>query len=226
MKAMILAAGKGERMRPLTLTTPKPLLQAGGKTLIDYHIDRLRNAGFNELVINRAWLGEKLKAYLGDGRSRGVSIDWSDEPQPLETAGGIRHALPKLSNKDGWFLVVNGDVWCDFPFAEVPRPQTGVAHLILTGNPDHNPNGDFHLEDSGKVASTGGNMLTFSGISLLHQDLFSGAFGDEAKLAPLLRRAADAGLVWGSRHTGEWFDIGTPQRLEQLDRWLNNERSP
>lgn len=225
MKAMILAAGKGERMRPLTLTTPKPMLEAGGKALIDYHIEHLHQAGFRDLVINRAWLGEKLEAFLGDGRGRGVSIDWSREEEPLETAGGIRHALSRLSGPDGWFLVVNGDIWCDFAFAHLRPPPHGLAHLVLTANPDHNPEGDFHLGQDGRVASTGPDRLTFSGISLLHRDLFGGAFGNDAKLAPLLRRAADAGLVSGTQHTGHWFDIGTPQRLDQLDKWLKNERS-
>jgi MurNAc alpha-1-phosphate uridylyltransferase len=223
MKAMILAAGKGERMRPLTLTCPKPLLCAGGKTLIDYHIDRLRAAGLTDLVINRAWLGEKLAAHLGGGADRGVSITWSVEGQPLETAGGIRYALDRLAGQGDWFAVVNGDVWCDFDFTVLRPPAAGVAQLVLTDNPIHNPGGDFQLQEDGTIRAEGPNPLTFTGISLLHRDLFSGAYGDDAKLAPLLRRAAEAGQVHGLHYRGHWFDIGTPERLEQLDRWLRTK---
>lgn len=223
MKAMILAAGKGERMRPLTLSCPKPLLRAGGKALIDYHINRLRDAGFTDLVVNRAWLGEKLEAYLGDGRDRGVSITWSPEDAPLETAGGIRHALEHLAGQGDWFTVINGDIWCDFDFSRLQPPSTGLALLVLTSNPPHNPDGDFQLEQDGTIRPEGPNPLTFTGISVLHKDLFSGAYGDDAKLAPLLRRAATSGQVRGLRLQGHWFDIGTPGRLEQLDSWLSNQ---
>ena len=220
MKAMILAAGKGERMRPLTLSCPKPLLPAGGKALIDYHIERLKSAGITDLVINQAWLGEKLEAYLGNGADRGVSITWSAEGQPMETAGGIRRALEALSGQGDWFIVVNGDVWCDFDFKDLKPPVAGVAMLVLSDNPPHHPGGDFQLQEDGSVRTDGPNPLTFTGISMLHRELFNGTYGNEAKLAPLLRRAAEAGKVRGLHHPGHWFDIGTPERLEQLDRWL------
>lgn len=220
MKAMILAAGKGERMRPLTLSCPKPLLRAGGKPLIDYHIENLRAAGFSELVINHAWLGEQLETYLGDGSGHGVRISWSPEGEPLETAGGIRQALPQLYSDEGWFVVVNGDIWCDFDFSQLKPPTSGLAKLVMTANPAHNPGGDFHLDEEGRIHSDGPDRLTFTGISLLHPDLFSGTFGAESKLAPILRRAAQAGCVSGTRHHGSWFDIGTPERLQQLDALL------
>lgn len=221
MKAIILAAGKGERMRPLTLSCPKPLLQAGGKPLIDYHIERLKTAGFTHLVINHAWLGEQLEASLGNGSSRGVSIVWSREGEPLETAGGIRKALNELTREADWFVVINGDIWCDFDLSRMQPPATGVAKLVMTANPPHNREGDFNLREDGTITAEGPNRLTFTGISLLHRNLFSGAYGSDAKLAPLLRRAAEEGMVSGLHHPGPWFDIGTPERLEQLDRWLS-----
>lgn len=218
MKAMILAAGLGTRMRPLTDHIPKPLLEAGGKPLIQWHIERLRDAGFAELVINHAWLGEKLESALGDGSELGVTIEWSREGTPLETAGGIRRALPLLG--DDPFLVVNGDIWCDLDFAHLRAAPQGLAHLVLVDNPVHNPDGDFQLGSDGKVRDNGAPALTFAGIGVYQPALFGDLSEGEAKLAPLLRDAMAEGQVTGEHHTGQWWDIGTPARLRELDTRL------
>ena len=225
MKAMILAAGRGERMRPLTDHTPKPLLPVGGKPLIVWHIERLRAAGFSELVINHAHLGHRLEDALGDGSAFGVRIAWSPEAIALETAGGIRHALPLLG--DAPFVVVNGDVFCDADFAALRvaastlRADGAVAHLLLVDNPDHHPEGDFQLASDGKVHPQGAHRLTFSGLGAYHPTLFASLpDGTPAKLAPLLRESMASGRVTGALHTGHWIDVGTPQRLEALDRAL------
>lgn len=215
---MILAAGLGTRMRPLTDHTPKPLLEAGGKPLIQWHIERLRDAGFTELVINHAWLGGKLEAALGDGSELGVTIEWSREGTPLETAGGIRRALPLLG--DDPFLVVNGDIWCDLEFAHLRAAPQGLAHLVLVDNPAHNPDGDFQLGSDGKVRDNGAAALTFAGVGVYQPALFDGLSEGEAKLAPLLRDAMAKGLVTGEHHAGQWWDIGTPARLQELDTRL------
>lgn len=215
---MILAAGLGTRMRPLTDHTPKPLLQAGGKPLIVWHIERLRQAGFTELVINHAWLGDKLEAALGGGADYGVSIHWSREGTPLETAGGIRRALPLLGDEP--FLVVNGDIWLDLDFAHLHTSPEGLAHLVLVDNPAHNPDGDFQLGSDGKVRDNGAPALTFSGVGVYRPALFEGLEDGEAKLAPLLREAMARGLVSGEHFTGQWWDIGTPERLAELDQRL------
>lgn len=223
MKAMILAAGKGERMRPLTLTTPKPLLQAGGHSLIGYHLKRLEQSGFHDVVINHAWLGDKLEAALGDGAEYGLHIEYSRESEPLETAGGIRKALPLLvSGEQDWFVVINGDIWCDFDLRQLMVPdQPGLqAVLVLTDNPSHNPEGDFQLSDDHLVHSDGPDKLTFAGISLLHRSLFDQLQPGFHPLAPLLRQAMDQQRVIGVHHTGQWYDIGTPERLAELDRRL------
>ena len=219
MKAMILAAGLGTRMRPLTDHTPKPLLAAGGKSLIEWHIDRLQRAGFRELVINTAWLGEKIEAALGDGSGYGVSIQWSREGTPLETAGGIRRALPLLG--DGPFAVINGDIWTDFDFARL-SPPAGLAHLVLVTNPEHHPNGDFGLDSAGLVRDNGSPKLTFSGIGVYRPELFHELPDGEAKLAPLLRAAMRQDAVSGEHFAGIWWDIGTPERLQQLDAFLRD----
>ncbi|MBO6851800.1 MAG: nucleotidyltransferase family protein [Marinobacter sp.] len=225
MKAMILAAGKGERMRPLTLTTPKPLLEAGGKPLIVYHLEHLRQAGITHVIINHAWLGEQIERALGDGTDYGLHIEYSREGTPLETAGGILKALPQLTNaQDDWFLVINGDVWCDLDLAELTPPEAADALLVLTRNPDHNPTGDFHLGDDGLIAAEGPHKLTFSGISLLHRRLFDGHPPGHGKLAPILRAAMARRRVRGVEHRGHWMDIGTPQRLQQLDQWMHGGR--
>lgn len=222
MKAMILAAGLGTRMRPLTDHTPKPLLEAGGKPLIVWHIERLRAAGFADLVINHAWLGDKLEAALGDGSALGVSIQWSREGTPLETAGGIRRALPLLG--DAPFLVVNGDIWLDLDFAHLRASPTGLAHLVLVDNPAHHPDGDFQLGSDGKVRDNGAPALTFSGVGVYRPGLFADLDEGEAKLAPLLRQAMADGQVTGEHFTGQWWDIGTPERLAELDQRLQTKQ--
>ena len=229
MKAMILAAGKGERMRPLTLNTPKPLLVAGGKPLIVHHIEHLQAAGFRDLVINHAWLGEQIEQALGNGRDYGVRIRYSSEGEPLETAGGIIRALPLLTDEgDAWFLVINGDIWTDFPLSRLTPPDNDDtdAVLVMADNPDHNLNGDFHLGDDGVLASDRPNRLTFSGISLLHRRLFAGLDDSAGKLGPVLRRAMANGRVRGVHHTGQWLDVGTPQRLDELDKRLSQGGAP
>lgn len=220
MKAMILAAGKGERMRPLTLATPKPLLEAGGAPLIVHHIHKLRAAGFHQLVINHAWLGDQIEAALGDGKALGVSIAWSREQQPLETAGGIIHALPLLDGDEGWFAVINGDIWHDVDLSRLKPPARGRALLVLTDNPPHHPQGDFSLNTDGRVVDDQPDRLTFTGISLLHRSLFDELAPGPRKLAPILREAMARGDVQGLYHQGKWMDIGTPQRLAELDRLL------
>ena len=218
MIAMILAAGRGERMRPLTDLTPKPLLEAGGKPLIQYHIEALRDAGCNELVINHAHLGEQLVARLGDGAAFGVHIDYSAEPPgALETGGGIRHALPLLGDEP--FLVVNGDIWTDYPYQQLLQEPAGLAHLVLVDNPPHNPQGDFQLE-ADRVVAEGAQRLTFSGIGVYRPVLFADQPDAAFPLAPLLRDAMQAGQVSGEHYRGQWMDIGSPSRLAQLDRQL------
>lgn len=228
MKAMILAAGHGTRMRPLTDHTPKPLLNVGGKPLIVWHIEKLKQAGFQDIVINIAWLGDQIPNTLGDGSNFGVKIHYSDEQQDgaLETAGGIIKALPLLTqttdqaSEDNTFLVVNGDVWCDFNYTnESPLKDDDLAHLVLVNNPPHNPDGDFSL-DKKQVAETGQNKLTFSGIGYYHPALFNKLPQGVRPLAPLLREAMQKNKVSGELFSGDWRDIGTPERLEQLDNDL------
>jgi MurNAc alpha-1-phosphate uridylyltransferase len=215
---MLLAAGRGERMRPLTDTTPKALLQAGGKPLIEYHIAALREAGFEELVINHAWLGWQLVERLGDGSRFGVHITYSAEPEgALETGGGIRRALPLLDGAP--FLVVNADIWTDYPYRQLRRPPESLAHLVLIDNPPHNPRGDFSLCE--RIVSTdGARRLTFSGIGIYRAELFDGAPDGAFALAPLLRRAMTNGQVSGEHYRGRWLDVGTPERLRELDEVL------
>jgi len=219
MKAMILAAGKGERMRPLTLHTPKPLVQAAGKPLIEYHLEALARAGFTEVVINHAWLGEQIEAHLGDGQRFGLSIRYSPEGEPLETGGGIFKALPLLGNEP--FLLVNGDIWTDYDFAGLRAPLDGLAHLVLVDNPGHHGRGDFRLLDGRVVdGDDAPGTLTFSGISVLHPALFDGCQPGAFKLAPLLRQAMAEGRVSGERHSGLWVDVGTLERLAAVERLI------
>ena len=232
MKAMILAAGKGERMRPLTLTTPKPLLQAGGKPLIAHHIERLQQAGFADLVINHAWLGEQIEQTLGSGEDYGVNIGYSAEGQPLETAGGIIRALPLLTDQgEDWFVVINGDIWTDFPLEHLKLPDDPncLALLVMTDNPEHHPAGDFSLQADGRLSQAqqeSDHCLTFTGISLLHRQLFSGLDDSAGKLGPVLRHAMTQEQVRGLHHSGQWMDIGTPERLAQLCRHLDASGTP
>ncbi|CAI8798151.1 N-acetylmuramate alpha-1-phosphate uridylyltransferase MurU [Pseudomonas brassicacearum] len=216
MKAMILAAGKGERMRPLTLTTPKPLIRVGGVPLIEYHLRALARAGFTEIVINHAWLGQQIEDHLGDGSRFGVSIRFSPEGEPLETGGGIFRALSLLG--DEAFVVVNGDVWTDYDFSALRRPLEGLAHLVLVDNPEHHPDGDFVLVD-GKVhdRQAPADNLTYSGIAVLHPRLFDGCSDGAFKLAPLLRAAMAEGRVSGEHLKGHWVDVGTHERLAQVE---------
>jgi MurNAc alpha-1-phosphate uridylyltransferase len=214
---MILAAGRGERMRPLTDHIPKPLLRAGGKPLIVHHIERLAAAGLSDIVINHAHLGEQIKAALGDGAAFGVHIRYSPEGRALETGGGIYRALPLLGPDP--FLVVNGDVWTDIDFTRLALAPGDLAHLVLVDNPAHNTRGDFALQQ-GRVLADGDDRLTFSGVGIYHPDLFAGCTPGAFPLAPLLRSAMARGLVGGTHHRGIWVDIGTPERLADLDRML------
>lgn len=213
--AMILAAGRGERMRPLTDHTPKPLLPVRGQPLILYHVAALGRAGIRELVINHAHLGGQIEEFLGDGSRWGVTIRYSPEPEgALETGGGIFNALPLLGQ--GPFLVVNGDIWTDLDYGTLACPSDCLAHLVLVDNPPHHPCGDFALSN-GRVVNDGEHRLTFSGIGMYRPKLFEGCDSGAFPLAPLLRVAVDRGEISGERYAGEWMDVGTPERLRELD---------
>ena len=222
MKAMILAAGLGTRMQPLTNHLPKPLLSVGGKPLIVWHLERLKRNGFQDVVINIAWLGNKIPEMLGNGDQFGLSIEYSDEQNEpsLETGGGIIKVLPLLVGSP--FLVISGDVWCDYEFTVTsPLKNNDLMHLLLVDNPKHNPKGDFLLE-SGRVRSAGEPQLTYSGIGYYHPDLFKQLpYGNQA-LSPIMRQAMDNEIVSGQHHQGDWQDIGTPERLAELDRSLQS----
>jgi MurNAc alpha-1-phosphate uridylyltransferase len=220
MKAMILAAGRGERMRPLTDHTPKPLLSVGGKPLIVWHLERLAKAEFKEVVINYAHLGEQIEQALGDGSAWGLRIQYSPETIPLETAGGIANAMTLLG--DAPFLVVNGDVFTEIDFGALQLVSPNLAHLVMVDNPPQHPDGDF-VVDSGKINDQGVPKLTFSGVGIYHPALFVDVEpGQAAKLAPLLRSAMIKGLVTGDHYQGVWHDIGTPERLTFLDKQLSH----
>ena len=232
---MILAAGRGERMRPLTDHTPKPLLAVGGKPLIVWHIERLRAAGYTRIVINHAHLGEQIEAALGNGEAFGVSIDYSSEISALETAGGIATALPLIDNEV--FTVVNGDIYCEYDFRHLAEPLARLAagrdqaHLVLVDNPSHHPQGDFVL-DGCRVTNADIPLtphparFTFSGIGVYHRALFAHTpAGEKAPLAPLLRLAIDAGRVRGEHYGGRWEDVGTPARLKALDDELRQRHA-
>lgn len=235
MKAMILAAGFGERLRPLTETTPKPLLEIHGKPIIQYHIERLARAGIRELVINTSWLGEQIEAFVGDGSRFGVQVAWSREAQPLETGGGIRRALPLLGCEP--FVVINGDVWSTYTYSRLAdfRLEESVdAHLILVDNPEHHPDGDFELDVDERVRHPVGSddappaTLTFSGISVMRPELFAlyPAASESFPLRDVLRSSIEAGCVSGERFTGVWWDVGTVERLETLNALLANSDEP
>ncbi len=217
--AMILAAGRGERMRPLTDQVPKPLLKVGGESLIEYHIRALAKAGIHDLVINHAYRGEQIERYLENGEKYGVEIRYSAEGhgKALETGGGIFNALPLLGNSP--FVVVNADIWTDYDFSRL-QFNDAVAHLVLVKNPEHNPQGDFVLQD-GKVLSEGSTRLTYSGIGVYQAELFNGCRPGAFPLAPILREAISRGRVTGEYFQGRWVDIGTPQRLQQIEQMLS-----
>jgi len=224
MKAFILAAGRGERMRPLTDHTPKPLLPVGGKPLIAWHLERLAAAGFIEVVINHAHLGEKIEAALGDGSRWGLKIRYSPEPPgALETAGGIANALPLLG--DEAFLVVNGDVYCDIDFCRfsglTAAGNQTVAHLVMVANPAHHAGGDFSLDGQRITLARSGETLTYAGIAVFSPSFFADVpRGSVMKLYPLLAAAIAAGSLTGERYSGRWVDVGTPRRLAELDAEL------
>lgn len=218
MKAMILAAGRGERLRPLTDETPKPLIKVAGRSLIEYHLKNLASAGFKEIIINTAWLAEKIHQQLGNGERYGVSITYSDEGQALETAGGIVNALALLDDEP--FLVVNGDIWCDFDFSTLAKPGKDIqAHLVLVANPEHNKKGDFSLQEK-RIKNTGEPMFTFSGIGIYQPAFFADQESGISPLAPLLREKCDAGLVSGQIYQGLWTDVGNIERLQDLETQL------
>ena len=230
---MILAAGRGERMRPLTDLTPKPLLSVGGKMLIVWHIERLRAAGFTHIVINHAHLGQQIEDALENIAAYGVSIEYSREVSALETAGGIATALPLIECEV--FPVVNGDIYCEFDFSRLAEPLARLAagrdqaHLVLVDNPSHHPKGDFVL-DAGRVVcsplTAHHSPLTFSGIGVYHRALFAHTMaGEKAPLAPLLRQAIDAGRASGEHYSGQWVDVGTPARLAALDEELRQHHA-
>lgn len=223
MKAMILAAGRGERMRPLTDNTPKPLLKVGGKSLISWHIERLVKAGFKELIINHAYLGQQIEHELGDGARWGIQIKYSPEQSALETAGGIANALPLLGNDP--FLVVNADIFSEIDFGQLTQSlsASGMAHLVMVDNPPQHPQGDFSLE-AGKLRSDGTSKLTFSGVGVYSPDLFKNLVrGEAVRLSPLLTSAMANGLVTGEYFQGIWHDIGTPERLDKIDDMLRKQ---
>lgn len=220
MRAMILAAGLGKRMQPLTANTPKPLLKVGDKTLIEHQIEKLAKAGVEAGVINHFYLGGLIERELGDGSRYGLPLSYSREAILLDTAGGIIKCLPKL--KDDSFIVVNADIWTDFDYSRL-QPVDGensLAHLVMVSNADHNPHGDFCIDDDGKVHDNPGpdqERLTFSGISVLHKNLFSGFPIQPRSVVPLLKEAMKQNKVTGEHFTGEWVDVGTPERLADVN---------
>jgi len=223
---MILAAGRGNRLRPITDTTPKPLVPICGKPLIEYHIEKLAKAGVTEIVINHAWLGSKIEQTLGEGSRWDITIHYSAEPEGgLETAGGIINALPLLG--DNPFLVINGDVFCELSFTELAAKaeqmsdditEHSLGHLILVPSPEHNTKGDFGLDSKGTVQQEG--EYTFSGLSVLHPKLFLGMDVGFIRLAPILRQAMQNGMITGEIESGLWSDIGTIERLQQTEALL------
>jgi len=221
---MVLAAGRGERMRPLTDREPKPLLRVGGKRLIEYHLERLAAGGFREVVVNTAWLGELIEKTLGDGARYGLKIAYSHErPEALETGGGIFNALPLLGAAP--FLLVNGDVWTDIDFGALRRdpPAGSLAHLVLVPNPPQHARGDFLLEQ-GLIAEGEGIRHTYSGVGIYGAEFFAGCEPGKYPLLPLLRRAIAQRALSGELHAGRWFDVGTVERLAVLDAELSRGR--
>ena len=225
MKAMLLAAGYGKRLAPLTLETPKPMLEVAGKPLLQYHIERLAACGIRDLVINTSWLAEQIEDYFGNGSEFGVSINWSREPQPLETGGGIAKALDLLGHQP--FLLVNGDIWTDFPLDSLSAQSVAdnkSAWLLLVNNPEHNPKGDFALSD-GLVTNTLSAKYTFSGISVIRPQLLSdytqtNPSQESFPLRDVLLPAIEAGKVMGALYHGKWCDVGTVERYQALNNSL------
>jgi MurNAc alpha-1-phosphate uridylyltransferase len=215
MKAMILAAGRGERLRPHTDITPKPLIQVGEHRLIEYHLFNLASAGINDVIINTSWLADQIQQTLGSGDKYSLSITYSDEgDQALETAGGIINALPLLGDEP--FIIINGDVWSDYDFSLLTnRPVSSEAHLVLVNNPEHNKKGDFSL-DNEHVSNSGDDMFTYSGIGLYSPEFFEGTTPGKSALGPLLRTKCKQQKVSGEIHSGQWLDIGTIERLVEL----------
>jgi MurNAc alpha-1-phosphate uridylyltransferase len=230
MKALVFAAGRGERMRPLTDTTPKPLLRVGGKRLIEWHLEKLAAIGIDEVVVNTSWLADRFPQVLGDGSRWGLRISYSHEGgMPLETGGGMWHALPLLG--DAPFLLVNGDIWTDFDFARLPREPDGLAHLVMVDRPAQATHGDFALDDAGMVRSDGEHRLTYSGLGVYRPQLLddwqrqssdpgSTEVPPRFRLAPILRAHMASGRIRGEHHRGRWTDVGTPERLQSLDQAL------
>jgi MurNAc alpha-1-phosphate uridylyltransferase len=220
---MLLAAGFGERMRPLTLSTPKPLLEVGGRALIDWHLHALSAAGVREVVINVSWLAEQILEHCGDGGAYGLEIAYSREEEPLETAGGIINARPLLGEEP--FAVINADIWTDFPLPDLFKrtlPEAG-AHLVLVDNPAHHPGGDFSLMDE-RIVERHGDTFTFSGMALYHPRFFDGFGRGKRPLRPLLERAIAEERLHGEHYLGRWTDVGTPERLAQLEEMLRAAR--
>ena len=233
MKALIFAAGLGERMRPLTDTTPKPLLEVGGKRLVEWHLEKLAACGIEDVVINTSWLAEQFPQALGDGSRWGLRIRYSYEgTTPLETGGGMLHALPLLGDEP--FLLVNGDTWTDLDFATLPREPEGLAHLVMVDCPPQATQGDFALDADGHVRSDGAQRLTYAGIGVYRPRLLDGwrehsrdAGADDTpprfRLAPILRAHMGGGRIHGHRHRVRWTDVGTPERLARLDAELRGD---
>lgn len=229
MRAMILAAGLGTRMRPLTDNCPKPLLKANGKALIEYQIERLAKAGISHIVINHAYLGQQIEDFVSSGEKWGVNVSYSAEPagEPLETGGGIFKALNQVSPDGQPFLVVNGDIWIDLDYGQLisdweksHSSHQDLIHLVMVENPEHNPNGDFALTETGRLVEKGTNKYTFSGVSVLNPELFDDCESGAFKLAPLFRTAMQKKRASGQRYSGFWLDVGTPERLNELEQHL------
>lgn len=218
---MILAAGRGKRMRPLTDQTPKPLLEINHKSLIEYQIEKLKQAGIKQMVINHAWLGQQIVKKLGDGQAWDIDIHYSPEPIPLETAGGISNALPLLG-KDP-FLVVNADIWCELDYSQIQLPKNKQAHLVMVNNPPHHLAGDFVLDNQNNLQMEGESKLTYSGIGIYTANFFKHCPKGQYPLAPLLHQAIAKNKLSGQHYTGFWMDIGTPQRLADLQQRLKHE---
>ena len=217
MKAMILAAGRGERMRPLTDHTPKPLLPIAGKPLLAWHLERLAAACFVDVVINCAWLGEQIEAFVGDGSQFGLRVQISREAQPLETGGGIFRALPLLGRDS--FVVISSDVWTDYPLQKLLSVKTLRGHLVMVDNPAHLTHGDFYRAADGMLNESGdGTKVTYSGIAVLHPDFFHGCSDGVFPLRPLMQRAMAEKLLTSEHYRGEWIDVGTPERLQEAER--------